>query len=149
FQENVPAFGTGQLESSFDQGHQDFIEHARSVQLAGGFQEHGQLFQVGGVGRDVQSRNLAEKLARRAGAWVRRIEKNVNPIPDPEFQSVIALKLTPVNAQAIHECAVLAALVDDPEGAILRHDLGMVARDARISDDQVFIDLPPNTKRTM
>src|SRR5581483_9133011 len=67
----------------------------------------------------------------------------------PEFQSVIALKLTPVNAQAIHECAVLAALVDDPEGAILRHDLGMVARDARISDDQVFIDLPPNTKRTM
>src|SRR5438094_1735273 len=45
--------------------------------------------------------------------------------------------------------SVLAALVDHPVGAVIRDNLGVVARYARIGDYQVLVDLAADTERTM
>ncbi|HVI07570.1 MAG TPA: glycosyltransferase family 87 protein [Candidatus Binatia bacterium] len=43
---------------------------------------------------------------------------------------------------------MLAALIDKKKSPFLEDDLGMVARHARVGDDQVFIDLASYTKRS-
>ena len=52
-----------------------------------------------------------------------------------------------VNAFSIDERAMLAALIDNEELAVLRHNRSMLARHARIGDDQIAIHLPPHRVR--
>jgi hypothetical protein len=44
---------------------------------------------------------------------------------------------------------MLASQVDDAEDAVFRDDLRVIARDARIRDDQVFIDFSSHAERTV
>jgi len=75
-----------------------------------------------------------------------RIEKNISGIARPELQPVAALQFLPLDALTVDEGAVLTAQVNEEEVWSFLHDLGVIARDAGISDDQVLIDLPPHAE---
>ena len=58
-QENITSFGAREIEGRIKQGHQDLIQYPDRVQLAGGFQEKRQFFQIRGFSRNVDARDLA------------------------------------------------------------------------------------------
>ena len=59
FHEDVSAFAASQFQSDIEKRHQDFVEHADRIQLAGGFEEQSQLFQIGSFIRNMNAGNLA------------------------------------------------------------------------------------------
>src|SRR5579864_1094465 len=69
------AFGARQLQGDVEHRHQNFVEHARRVQLARGFQKQGEFFQVRRFLLDLNARDLTEKFASRVGSSLRRIEQ--------------------------------------------------------------------------
>ena len=98
-------------------------------------------------GLNLNAGNLAEKFARGIGSRVRGIEQNVGGIARAEFEAVAALQFLALDALSVDEGAVLAAQVDQEKILSLLHDLGVVARDARVGDDQVFINLAADVER--
>ncbi len=76
-----------------------------------------------------------------------RIEYDVRRIARPKFQPVAALQFLALDAFSIHECAVLAAQIDQKEFLPLLHDLGMVARDARVGNHQILIHFASDSER--
>ena len=147
-QKNICALGPRQLQRDVEHGHQNFVEHARGIQLARRFQKQRELFEVGGFLLDLDAGDLAEKFARRIGSRVRRIEQNVSRIARAKLQAVAALQFLPLDALSIDERAVLAAQVDQEKRLPFLHDLGMVARDARVGDHQIFIHFPSHGERS-
>src|SRR6516164_3150425 len=67
FHEDVPAFGASELQGGIEQGHEDFIEHSDGVELARGFQKQRELFEVRGLGGNVNARDLAKKFSGGVG----------------------------------------------------------------------------------
>ncbi len=55
-----------------------------------------------------------------------------------QLEHVAGMKPGAVNAHAIHEGSVRAALVDDDPGATLVHDGGVTARDQRVGHNQIL-----------
>ena len=78
---------------------------------------------------------------------MQRMENQVGDIARAKFQPVVALELVPLDPLAVDEGAVLAALVDDEEFAILGDNRRMLARHARVGDHQVAIHLAPHCVR--
>ncbi len=148
FEKDIAAFGARQPQRHLQHGHQDFVEHARRVQLAGRFQKQSQLLEVGGLLRDLDSGNLAQEVARRVRGAVRRIEDGVGRIARAKLQAIVALQLLPLDTLSVHERAVLAALVDEKETSFFQHDERVVARDAGIGDHQILVDLAPDAERS-
>jgi hypothetical protein len=72
------------------------------------------------------------------------IEENIGRIARPKFQTIAALQFLTLDALAIHECAVLAAQVDQKELLSFLLDLRVVARNPWICDDQILINLSSN-----
>ncbi len=146
-QKNICALGPRQLQRDVEHGHQNFVEHARGVQLARRFQKQRELFQVGGFLLDLNAGNLAEEFPRSIGSSVRGIEQDVSRIASPELQAVAALQFLALDSLSVDERAVLAAQIDEEEFLPLLHDLRVVARDARVGDHQIFIDFPSHRER--
>src|SRR5262249_13107905 len=146
-QENVAPFGPGQLERDVKQRKQDFVKNAGSVQFAGGFEEDRQFFQIGNFVRNLNARNLAEKISGGIGGDVLGMKNSVNGVPGTKLQPVVAFKRFALNAFAIHEGSVLAALIFDEKLAVFGNDERMVAGDARIGDRQVFLHFAADRER--
>src|SRR5882762_10653835 len=90
-EKDVPALCADQLERGVHQRHQDFIKHADSIEFAGGLQEKRQLLEVGGIGGNLNSGNLAEEFAGCVRSRMLRAENYVRDIPNPELHAVVAL----------------------------------------------------------
>jgi hypothetical protein len=133
--ENKGALAPRELEGHIEKGHQDFIQHPDRVQLAGGFEEQNQFFQIRGFIGDVHHRDLAKEFAGRIGGGVLGIEDHVGDIANSKFQPVVALQRLALDFLAIDKGAVLAALVHHAEFAVFRDDHGMVTGDAGVGDD--------------
>ena len=146
-QENISALGAGQLQGHIEKRQQDFIQHAGGVQLARGFEEDGQLFEIRDFVRDLDAGNLAEKIARGVGGDVLGMKDRVNRIAGAEFQAIVALELPPLHALAVDERAVLAALVLHEKLAVFRKQQGVVARDPGIGNGQVFFHFAADAER--
>src|SRR4029077_4177540 len=116
--EDVSTFGAGQFQRGLKQRHEDFIEHADSVQLARRFHEQRQFLEVARLRRDLNARNLAQKLPRRIRSRVQRMEDQVRNIARAKFQPVVALQLVPVDFLAVDEGTVLAPQVYDKKLAV-------------------------------
>ena len=147
--EDVAALGARQLQSRVQQRDQNFVEHAGRVQLARGFEKKGQLFQIGGVGRDLNPGNLAQELARRIRAGVMGMEDDVGNIADTELDAIVPLQSLALYPFAVDESSMLAALVDDAKLPVFGGDQSMVAGDARIGDHQVLINLASDGERSV
>ena len=78
-----------------------------------------------------------------------RIKNYINGFADAKFQAIISLQSLAINALSIDERAMLAGLINHTELAILRNDEGMFARNPRIGDDQIFVNLAPHCKGTV
>ena len=148
-QEDVTTLGPGELQGHVEKRQQDFIQHAGSVQLACGFEEDSQLLEIGDFVRNLDARNLTEKIARRIGGDVLRMKNRVNRVTGAKLEAVVALELPTLHAFAIDERAVLAALVLHEELSVFRKKKGMVARDPGICNRQVFFHLAANTERSV
>src|SRR5208282_2024034 len=143
----VSTLGLSQLQGHIEHGHQNFVEHTGGVEFAGGVEKQRELLEVGGFGLDADGGNLAEKFAGGVGGGVRRIEQDVGGITRAELEAVAALQFLALDALSVDERTVLAAEVDQEKVLTLLHDLGMVAGDARVGDDQVFVDFAANIER--
>ena len=97
--------------------------------------------------RDLDAGNLAQELAGRVRSAVRRIEDGVAGIARSKFQAVVAFQLLPLNAFAVDERAVLAALINEKESVFFEHDQRVIARDPRIGDHQILIHFAAHAER--
>ena len=148
-QENEAAFGARQAQRRVDQRDQDFVEHADRIELARSFQEQRQLFEIAGLGRDLNAGNLAEEFARGVRSRVQRMKNQVRDVARAELQSIVARQFAAIDAFAVDEGSMLAALVDDKEFAVLGHDVGMLARDPRIGNHQIAVHLAADGVRSV
>jgi hypothetical protein len=57
------------------------------------------------------------------------------------------LNRMPLDALSVYECAVLATQIDKEKILPLLHDLGMVARNAGVRDDQVLVNFAAHAER--
>ena len=78
-----------------------------------------------------------------------RIENHVRNFTNAELQPVVAFESLTLDSFPVDERPVLAALVDDAEDSVFGHDQRMVPGDARVGDDQIFVDFSSYTKRTV
>ena len=58
FQKNKTALGPGQFQGHVQQGDKYLVQHAGGIQLAGGFQKKCELFQVVGLGGNLDVREI-------------------------------------------------------------------------------------------
>src|SRR5215470_2740146 len=77
------------------------------------------------------------------------MEYRIDGVTRAEFQAVVALELFTLYSFAVDERAMLAALVLDKKLSVLGNYDRMVAGDPGIGDDQVFLHLAANAKRTV
>ncbi len=94
-------------------------------------------------------RNLAQEIAGGVGGDVLRVEDNVDGISRPKLNAIISLQQLALDALAINESSVLAALVNYEELPVLRNDESMVAGNPGIGNYQVLVHLSTDGKRTM
>src|SRR5579871_20991 len=146
FQKHVAPLGASQAERHLQHGHQDFVEHAGGVEFARGFEEQREFLQVCGFLRNLDAGDLAEEIARRIRSAMGRIENGIGGVARSELEAIVALQFLPLNALAVNESAVLAALIDKKKSALFEHDESVIARHARIGDDQILIDLAPHAE---
>ena len=135
------------LQRDVEHGHQDFVEHARRVQLARRFQKQRELFQVGRFLLDLDSGNPAEKFPGSVRSGMSRIEEDVRRIARPKLQAVTALQFLTLDTLSVDERAVLAAQVNEEKLLPVLHDLRMVPRDPRVRNHQILVDLPSDRER--
>src|ERR1700751_3651582 len=76
-----------------------------------------------------------------------RAEDDVGDVAHSEFHPVIALELLALDSLAVYVSSMLASLIDNKEVAVLGNDQRMVARDSRIRNYEVLVDLPPHRER--
>ena len=124
--EDISTLGASQLESYVEQRHQNFIEYAHRVQLAGSLQKQNQLFQIRGLVRDVHHGDLAQELAGGVGSAVLRIENHIRDFTNAELQTVITLQKLAFDPLAIDERPMLAALINHTERTVLGYDQRVV-----------------------
>src|ERR1700730_12203952 len=77
------------------------------------------------------------------------MEDQVGNIACPTFQTVVALSLVAVHFFAIDKGSVFAADVDDKKLTVFGNNRGMLARNARVGDDQVAIDFAAHGIRSV
>src|SRR5215469_5988416 len=76
------------------------------------------------------------------------MEQDVSRIPGSKLEPVAALQLLPLDPLAVHKRPVLAPKVFNKEVMPILHDLGVIARDPRICDYQVFVHLASHSERS-
>src|SRR5262249_43034402 len=128
-EKDVAALGTGQFQGDVEQGEQDFIQHARGIQLARRLEKNRQFLEVGDLIRDLDPGDLAKEIARRIGGDVLGMEDSVDRVASTKFQAVVAFKHPALDALPVYERTVLAALILDKKAAVFRNDQGVIARD--------------------
>src|ERR1700740_161576 len=73
---------------------------------------------------------------------MRWIEYCVSGIASSELEAVVTLQLLPLNPFAVYKRTVLAVLIDNEKTTVsFVNDQCVVARDPRISNHQILIDL--------
>ena len=133
-QENKPPFRASQSQRGFQQRIQNVVQHSASVQLAC---------------RRFPGRELAQKLLRRTGGRAGWTEDHVGRALHPEFNPIVAPQLAPVHPFSIDESAVPAALIDKVRPIGLADEVGVFARDPRVSHHQISVRTTANRKRKM
>ena len=72
------------------------------------------------------------------------MEDGINRVARAELETIVALESLPLHALAVDKGAVLAAFVHHVELAAFGDNEGVVARDPRVSNDQIFFHLAPD-----
>ena len=78
-----------------------------------------------------------------------RIEDDVGNIAHAEFKAVVFFQDLPLHSLAINEGPMLAALVDDVETSIFGNDDCVIARNARVGNDEILINLATDGERAV
>src|SRR5689334_1618968 len=148
-EEHIAALRASQLQRHIEQRQENLVENAGGIQLARGFEEDGQLLEIGDLVGYLNAGNLAEEVTRRVRSDVLRMENRVDGIASTKLEAVIALQRFPLHPFAVHKRSVLAALVLNEKLTVLGDNQRVVARDPRIGDGQVLLHLAANRKRRM
>src|SRR5215472_1745481 len=69
----------------------------------------------------------------------RRVEDNVDMVLRAEVNAVAIRQSVAVHLLSVDEGPVLASLIDDAVLAVHQDDLGVIARDAWVGDDEVLL----------
>src|SRR6185437_14893607 len=99
------------------------------------------LFQIADFAGNVNFRNLAEKITRRVRPPLLRMKDGVNRVACAKLKAIIALQFLAIDALAVHERSVLAALVLHIKTTVFRNNQRMIPRDTRVGDNEVFVHL--------
>src|SRR5947209_11880218 len=75
------------------------------------------------------------------------MKNRIDRVTRAELKPVVAFQLLSFNSLAIDEGTVLAAQVLNEKAAIFRDEEGMVTRDPRVGDNQVFVHLAADAER--
>ena len=144
-QEDEAAFGTRQAQCRFQQCIQHIVEYAAGIQLARCLKENVQHLQVGTrAGGRLPGGELAQELLRCAGRRAVRAEQHVRSALDAELNVIVAAQFAAVDAFAVDEGPVAAALVNDVDAVHLIHELRVFARDPRVGHHQVAVGAAAN-----
>src|SRR5262249_42127844 len=95
--------------------------------------------EVGGLGGDLDAGDLTQELASSIRCGVHRVEDDVSHVAHTELKAIIALEALAINFLAIDVGSVFAALVDDEQFTVFGADVGVIAGDARIGDDEILV----------
>ena len=77
------------------------------------------------------------------------MEDDVGHIADAELHAIVPLQRLALYPFTVDESSVLAALVHYAELPVFRGDHSMVAGDARIGNDEIFVHFAPHGKWAM
>ena len=77
------------------------------------------------------------------------MKNDVGNIADAEFQAIIPLQSLALNPLAVDKSPMLAALIDNAELPVFRHDQGMIARHTGICDHQILINFSSYAEGTV
>src|SRR5207302_4701340 len=103
--------------------------------------------QVGNILRGPPVADAAQEIARRSGSLRVGAEEQMSLAAHPKLDAVVGLQLVADDTLAVDVGAVLAVLVLDEIAVALAHDHGVVARDPRVQQGEVFIRLAADGKR--
>src|SRR5580704_7516367 len=140
-QKYIATFGADQLQGRVDESHQNLIQYSDRIQFSSCFKKERELFEIRRVSGNLDSGELAQEFARRIGSCVLRAEDDIRDFAHPKLEPVVALKALALDALAIHEGSVFAALVNYIKVAILGDDHGVITRNTGVRDHEVLVDL--------
>ena len=98
-------------------------------------------------GLTADDRDLAQEFAGRVRGGMRRIEQDIGRITCAKFQAVATLQLLPLDPFPVHERSMFAAEIFEEKFLTLLHDLGVIAGDARVGDDQILVYFASHRER--